>query len=289
MNNDLNIKNYELEVNRILSKMLTETITKDSKIKASMIYSLIDGGKRVRPMLFMSLLEAYGYDYLKYENVISAIEMIHTYSLVHDDLPGMDNDTLRRGKPTTHIKFGEGTAILCGDALLTDAFYLLATVENVEPETCLKLIRILSLASGSSGMIYGQQKDLEEDTENSLDEIEQVYYYKTCLLLQASLAMAAIIADKPIEDFMTLGSHLGQAFQIQDDVLEATKTTEELGKDADSDQRNNKSTVVDLIGLEKATLLVESYFDKIDDIIEKQGLTGTKFHLLILEIANRQI
>ncbi|MDF9866861.1 geranylgeranyl diphosphate synthase type II [Bacilli bacterium PM5-3] len=288
MSNELNIKSYEIEVNNILANMLNENVQKDSKIKASMVYSLLDGGKRIRPILFMMLLEQFNIDYKKYENVICAIEMVHTYSLVHDDLPGMDNDTLRRGKPTTHIKFGEATAILCGDALLTDAFYLLTSMD-IDPQLSLKLIRTLSLAAGSNGMIYGQQKDLDATKDMSITDIEHIYYYKTCLLIQASLAMAAIIADKQIDDFMSLGAHLGQAFQIQDDILEQTKTSQEIGKNINSDQKNEKATIVEQIGVEKANLLVESYFDQIEVLLDKLQLSGTKFHLLILEIANRKL
>ena len=279
---------FQEEINNILAETLNRDVKHDSKLKESMIYSLVAGGKRIRPMLFMLLLDAYGVDYCEYKRVICAIEMIHTYSLIHDDLPGMDNDNLRRGKPTNHIKFGEGTAILAGDALLTDAFYQLSSIENLDCDKAIKLIRTLSLAAGSNGMVYGQELDLEQQLNLKLEEIEKTYYYKTCLMIQASLVMAAIIADQPIKDIMKLGSHLGQAFQIQDDLLEYTKTSEEIGKDADSDIKNNRTTIVSLIGVERATLLIESYFDQIDVILNKLGLNGTRFHYLILEISDRE-
>ena len=279
---------FQEEINHILADTINKNVKYESLLKESMTYSLIDGGKRIRPLLFMLLLDAYGIDYHEYKKVICAIEMIHTYSLIHDDLPGMDNDSLRRGKPTNHIQFGEDVAILAGDALLTDAFYQLSSITNLDSDKVIKLIRTLSLAAGSNGMVYGQQLDLEQHLTITLEQVEKIYYYKTCLMIQASLAMAAIIADQPIDDLMSLGSHLGQAFQIQDDLFEYTKTSEEIGKDADSDAKNNKTTIVSLIGQERATLLVESYFDQIDIILSKLGLTGTKFHYLILEISDRQ-
>lgn len=284
------MQDYVKEINTILAKTMESELKFDSVIKASVIYSLLNEGKRIRPLLFMLVLEAYGIDYHKYKNVICAIEMIHTYSLVHDDLPALDNDLLRRGKPTVHVRFDEATAILCGDSLLTDAFYQLVNT-NDDPEIITKLIRVLSYSSGSNGMIYGQALDLELVDRNEytdFKEIERSYHYKTGTLFQACLAMAAIVARKDPSKFIEIGSHLGQAFQIQDDILEKTKESVQIGKDVNSDEKNKKITAVSHLGLEKAAILVEKYINKIEALIEELGLTNSRFHLLILEIANRE-
>ncbi len=284
------MQDYVKEINTILAKSLETNLKFDSVIKASVVYSLLNEGKRIRPMLFMLVLEAYGIDYRKYKNIICAIEMIHTYSLVHDDLPALDNDSLRRGKPTVHVRFDEATAILCGDSLLTDAFSQLANTHD-DPEIVLKLIKVLSYSAGSNGMIYGQAMDLELVERNEytdFKDIERSYHYKTGTLFQACLAMAAIVARKDPNKFIEIGSHLGQAFQIQDDILEKTKNTAQIGKSVDSDEKNKKITAVSHLGLEKAEMLVEKYINKIEDLIEQLDLTNSRFHLLILEIANRE-
>lgn len=285
-----NLESYAKEINVILAKTLEKSVKNDSMLKASMVYSVLNEGKRIRPLLFILVLKAYGIDYKKYTNVICAIEMIHTYSLVHDDLPALDNDSLRRGKPTVHVRFDEATAILCGDALLTDAFFQLS-LTNDDPEIVTQLIKILSYSIGSNGMIYGQAKDLELVERNEytdFKDIEQSYFYKTGAFFQACLAMAAIIARKDPNKFLKLGTYLGQAFQIQDDILEKTQDTLTIGKSVDSDEKNKKITAVTQLGLENATLLVEKYYSKIDEIINELEIQNSEFHLLILEVANRQ-
>lgn len=282
--NDFNLDSYTQEINDIINETIKK-IGKESILKDSMIYSVSSGGKRIRTKLFCLLLEAYNIDYTKYKNTITAIEMIHAYSLVHDDLPAMDNDVLRRNLPTTHVKYGEANAILCGDALLTDAFLLLAN-EQLSEEDKIKIIRTISLASGSTGMVYGQSLDMDSDVRN-IANLENIYYYKTAMLIQAALVSAAIIAGIDIDDFVELGSYLGLAFQIQDDLLEKTQTTEQIGKSNTSDCDNDKKTILHFLGIEQAQLMLETYFEKIEAIINKNGIENTKFNLLILEIANR--
>jgi len=281
---------YELEsINSLLIENYTKYFNKNSRINQASLYALSAGGKRVRPLLFSLLLEAYDYDFTQYAEVFTALEMVHTYSLVHDDLPAMDNDDLRRGKPTTHIQYGEDIAILAGDSLLTDAFFLL-TKTNIDDTKKMMLIRILSLAAGSNGMVYGQDLDIANDTKENiqLDEIEKTYYYKTCLMIEAALAMGAVILGLELDKFIKLGSLIGQAFQIQDDILEYTKTSEEIGKSNQSDIKNNKNTITKLIGLDHSNLLVHTYFDNIENIIKELRLYGSKFHLYVLYLANRE-
>ncbi|MDR1782462.1 MAG: polyprenyl synthetase family protein [Bacilli bacterium] len=286
MKNNLNIKEYQLAIENEL-KLVLKDLSFDSTLKASMIYSLLDGGKRIRPLLFLSLLDSYGIDSSKFLKIACSIEMIHTYSLVHDDLPGMDNDTLRRGKPTTHVRFNEGIAILCGDALLTDAFNVLANVD-IASDKLIKLIRALSYAAGSSGMIYGQQLDLEENKSVDKKYIENVYHFKTSMMLQTSIIMAAIIADLKLDDFALIGSYLGQCFQIQDDILEVESSNIDIGKNTDSDIRNNKVTLISLLGIEQTKKILNDYFIKIDELLIKNKLNNTIFSSIINEIKNRR-
>ncbi|WP_423364685.1 polyprenyl synthetase family protein [Mycoplasma sp. P36-A1] len=289
MSKDLEFSQHVEVINELIKQDMNQYLNKNSKVNKACLYAVNAGGKRIRPMLFALLLETYNKDFHNYSQVLSAIEMIHTYSLVHDDLPAMDNDDLRRGKPTVHKQFDEATAILCGDALLTDAFYLLS-IANINPDKKNTLMRILSLAAGSNGMIYGQILDLENDNKNniSFQEIEKTYYYKTCLMMEAPLAMAAVICDEDISPFIKLGTLLGQAFQIQDDVLEYTQTSKQIGKSNKSDEINNKQTLTSKIGIDHSNLLIQRYFDEIENIIDDLGIYGTPFHLYIISIANRK-
>ncbi|MEG0686820.1 MAG: polyprenyl synthetase family protein [Erysipelotrichales bacterium] len=284
MNNTF--KEHELLLNELLADYLNSYIDNNSVLKSSMVYSLLDGGKRIRPTLFKLILDHYNVDYKDYVQVMQAVEMIHTYSLVHDDLPAMDNDLLRRGKPTTHVRFDEAIAILCGDALLTDSFGLLS---NIDTKACIKieLIKILSSKSGSNGMVYGQILDMYPEGKD-VDTILKTYYHKTCNLIQASLMMAGVIVDLDVNKLELLGEYLGIAFQIQDDILEYTKSSEELGKSNTSDIDNDKKTVVSFIGLDKANELVEDYHVKLKELINELGLSNSSFEDYLELIFKRQ-
>lgn len=284
--NNFNYQFYEQEININLEKVINEDLfKKNSLVNMAMSYSLLSGGKRLRPMLFNVLLKHFNVDYQQYYPIACAIEMIHTYSLVHDDLPCMDDDDLRRNLPTTHIKYGEANALLCGDALLTDAFYLLTTT-NLNPEVLMQIIKLISLASGSSGMIYGQELDMNLKI-TSVYELENVFYYKTARLIQASIVAAAIIAKQSLNDYLKLGEYLGIAFQIQDDLLEATKSSEQLGKSNQSDLKNDKVSVVKLIGIDQANLLLNQYLKNIEDILVKLNLKNSEFNDLVTLIMQR--
>ena len=225
----------------------------DSRVKESMLYSLTAGGKRIRPNLLFTVLEGYGVDPAAGEPFAAAIEMIHTYSLIHDDLPAMDNDDLRRGRPTNHRQFDEATAILAGDGLLTEAFHC-AAGSNASAEQVVRSIRILSEMAGPDGMVYGQCLDMNEAADSTYDDIRKVHKYKTGCLLSAPLMIAAVLAgkdDAAVREWHEVGDLLGLAFQIQDDILDITATAEQLGK-SNSDARNEKITVVTLLGEENA-------------------------------------
>ena len=215
-------------------------------LKEAMAYSLQAGGKRIRPMLLFASLETYGQKAEKGLDVACALEMIHTYSLIHDDLPAMDDDDLRRGKPTNHKVFGEATAILAGDALLTYAFEIIARSKAYSPEQAVELIRMLSWAAGPTGMVGGQAADMEGEQKTlALAELEYIHHQKTGRLLAFSVMAGALIggADKAETVLLeTYARHIGLAFQIRDDILDVEGTEEEIGKPVGSDESNEKST-----------------------------------------------
>ncbi|WP_031423337.1 polyprenyl synthetase family protein [Exiguobacterium sp. NG55] len=226
------------------------------RLRDAMAYSLEAGGKRIRPALVYAVLETYGMSLERGREVAASLEMVHTYSLIHDDLPAMDDDDLRRGRPTNHRQFDEATAILAGDALLTDAFCIL-TQMPLSPLDIVEIIRIFGLAAGSSGMVGGQLDDMLAEKRNdvTLEELQSIHERKTGALLVYALEAGAILAGASVEDRMHLkqfGRHLGIAFQIQDDILDVVGDEETIGKRVGSDELNDKTTYPKLLGLEGA-------------------------------------
>lgn len=223
----------------------------------AMRYACLSGGKRLRPFLTVSSARLFGVSQEAALQVATAIEMIHTYSLIHDDLPAMDDDDLRRGQPATHIKFGEATAILTGDALLTYAFQLLSE-SNVhsDPGVRCELIRALATASGFRGMVGGQMMDMEAQNEElTLDQIIRLQRLKTGELFAISCEAGAILGKAPwqIRSALRAYAHdLGLAFQIRDDLLDAEGSRDEVGKGVKKDERAGKATLVSIMGLERA-------------------------------------
>ncbi|MBI3540832.1 MAG: polyprenyl synthetase family protein [Deltaproteobacteria bacterium] len=229
----------------------------------AMHYSLLAGGKRIRPVLLMAAGEAAqseeGRDPLLEEamtRVAAAIEMIHTYSLIHDDLPAMDNDDLRRGKPTNHKVFGEATAILAGDALLTEAFSVIASIQGVDAKILLEITRDIAEASGGRGMAGGQALDLQSEKKKiSPAELETLHRHKTGCLIEVSVTSGAKLAGanpSRLASIQKYGEAIGLAFQVADDILDVEGGTEELGKTAGSDARKDKATYPSLLGMEKS-------------------------------------
>ncbi|MBO8163128.1 MAG: polyprenyl synthetase family protein [Brevibacillus sp.] len=224
----------------------------------SMTYSLMAGGKRLRPILVLATLESLDVPIERGIPYAVALEMIHTYSLIHDDLPAMDDDDLRRGKPTNHKVFGEATAILAGDALLTRAFGSIAEAylnhPEVKPENVLRMIAELGRRCGAAGMVGGQIADMEgEGRQLQLEELEYIHRHKTADLLMAALRGAAYLAEAPphmLDALTRYGLCIGLAFQIQDDILDVEGDTALLGKTAGSDQSRQKATYPALIGME---------------------------------------
>ncbi|MDR2076364.1 MAG: polyprenyl synthetase family protein [Desulfovibrio sp.] len=232
-------------------------------LRASMEYSLLAGGKRLRPVLCLLCARLFGLADRAAMPFALALECIHTYSLIHDDLPAMDNDDLRRGRPSNHRRFDEATAILAGDALLTDAFVLMARAEEPPPERILEAIRIVGGAAGSAGMAGGQYLDIRYTggERAGLEEILAMQALKTGALLRASCLSGAVLAGAGTTGLAAVkayGQALGTAFQIADDILDATGTEEELGKPVGGDAAKEKKTCLSLLGLEKSRELAET-------------------------------
>ena len=247
----------------------------DSTTKSAMLYSLTAGGKRIRPHLLYTVLKGYSVNPEIGNPFACALEMIHTYSLIHDDLPAMDNDDLRRGLPTCHKQFDEATAILAGDGLLTYAFEVAAS-SNEASDTVVKCISILSQMAGPSGMVYGQQLDLEaENKEIDWNMLQRIHEHKTGCLLTAPLLMGCILAkhEEDIPAWKKIGFSLGLAFQVQDDILDIELTAKEFGK-SNSDQKNHKGTSVSILGIERAKEVVNDLYQSATH--EIQSLTGFK-------------
>lgn len=236
----------------------------DDEINNMISYSLVNEGKRLRPLIMFSILLGYNYDPHNYFDIASAIEMVHTYSLVHDDLPSMDNDDYRHGKLSSHKKYGEGNAILVGDALLSDAFLQIANSKYINDYIKVILIKELSEAIGSKGMVRGQFYDLANDAQNSeKHHVLDINYLKTTKLLTLGAIFAVYITDNTsrLDDFLKVFDNLGLAFQIQDDILDVTSNFNELGKTPLKDTNSNKNTFINQFGLEKAKEKVEELFN----------------------------
>lgn len=231
----------------------------------AMEYSLMAGGKRLRPMLMRETYLLFGGEGNLVEPFMAAMEMIHTYSLVHDDLPAMDNDEYRRGRKTTHVVYGEDMGILAGDALLNFAFETAGSAFEQYPDKALligKALQVLAGKAGIYGMIGGQVVDVKETGHAvSREVLDFIYELKTGALIESSMMIGAILAgasDEDVKKVERIASNVGFAFQVQDDILDVTSTREVLGKPVHSDEKNEKSTYVTLAGLEEAGKLVET-------------------------------
>jgi geranylgeranyl diphosphate synthase, type II len=226
-------------------------------IHEAMRYSLFAGGKRIRPLLCMAAAEAVNPHVSGAEHAAISLELIHTYSLIHDDLPALDNDDLRRGRPTNHKVFGEAMAILAGDALLTFAFEVLAKLPGADAERRIALVRELAVASGTvGGMIGGQVFDVQGEGQKPTAELlDRIHRAKTGALLRASVRMGAIYAEADESELHAYGEHIGLAFQIVDDVLDVEQSSEQLGKTAGKDAQQQKITFPAVYGLDQSKVM----------------------------------
>ena len=249
-------------IDKTLDHWVPSERTPPETIHKAMRYSLFAGGKRIRPVLCMAAAHAVADAPTGIENAACALELIHTYSLIHDDLPALDNDDLRRGRPTNHKVFGDAMAILAGDSLLTFAFQLLSELPHIDDTRRIRLISELSKASGTvGGMIAGQVHDLEgEDQRATAHLLERIHRAKTGALLRASVRMGAIYAgagDEQLHAISLFGEHAGLAFQIVDDILDVEQSSEALGKTAGKDAQQNKITFPAVYGLDRSRHMAE--------------------------------
>ncbi|MBQ0043317.1 MAG: polyprenyl synthetase family protein [Lachnospiraceae bacterium] len=259
------------QIEDIIKQFLPDEVGYEKTVIEAMNYSFLAGGKRLRPMLMLESYKIFGGDSKIIEPFMAALEMIHTYSLIHDDLPAMDNDEYRRGRKTTHVVYGEAMAILAGDGLLTYAFETAVKALEVEGSDAAKVvraIRILANKAGLYGMLGGQCVDVEAEKKNlEVDEKKLVYIHekKTAALIQAALMIGAVLAgadEQTINTMERIGFLVGVAFQIRDDILDVTGTLEELGKPIGSDEKNGKTTYITLKGLDEAKRDVEAYSEE---------------------------
>ena len=271
---DLLKKRAELVEKNLLNE-LKKTSVLNKKLSDAMEYSLMSGGKRLRPILLMAAADAVGGDGEKYLPVACAIEMIHTYSLIHDDLPAMDNDDYRHGKLTNHKVFGDAAAILAGDALLTLAFETITHQENIEPKILIKIVREISSAAGMSGMVGGQMLDLESENKKiDLSTLRKMDLGKTGALFEAAVRSGAILAgadEQKLSDLTRYAENFGLAFQITDDILDVIGNENNLGKPVGSDAKNHKSTYVTLTSLDVSKLLAAEAVTHAIDALKSFG------------------
>lgn len=256
----MSIQDYLKEQTRVVDQRLDELIP-ERNVPYNLLfqaarYSLIAPSKRLRPILALATTEALGGSLEAALSPACTLEMIHTYSLIHDDLPSMDDDDLRRGKPTLHKVYPEGQAILAGDFLLTYAFEVLAECPSLSPEQRVKLISVLAKRSGGKGMIAGQVMDLESEGKTiNFDILKEIHSHKTAAMITASIEFGGIVSNASSEQMRHLrkfGQDIGLAFQIVDDILDVTSSDKKLGKPAKSDITNNKVTYVSALGLKES-------------------------------------
>ncbi|MEW6761648.1 MAG: polyprenyl synthetase family protein [Pseudomonadota bacterium] len=256
------MQGVQLEVERALENFLPAASAVPAKLHEAMRYTALGGGKRVRPLLAYASGDLFGGDAQALARVASAVEMIHVYSLVHDDMPCMDDDDLRRGKPTVHVAYDEATALLVGDALQAQAFQTLADIDTVPPARLVQMLRLLAEAAGSAGMCGGQAIDLDSvGLSLTRDELERMHQLKTGAMLRVSVILGALagrdLTSTELEALTAYSKAIGLAFQVVDDVLDATADSATLGKTAGKDAADNKPTYVSILGLDQSKELAE--------------------------------
>ena len=278
----------------VVKTFLPEESGTQKAIMEAMNYSVMAGGKRLRPLLMHETYRMFGGTGRVILPLMAAIEMVHTYSLVHDDLPAMDNDQYRRGKLTTHAKYGHAMGVLAGDGLLNYAFETAMTAFDCgeDPERVAKALRILGRKAGIYGMVGGQVVDVEM-TGKSLnkEQLDFIYRLKTGALLEASFMVGAALAgvsDDMIRVLEETGKNIGYAFQIQDDILDITSTTQELGKPVHSDEKNEKNTYVTVYGMEQAKEAVEAYSEKALTFLEQLPVQSAFLNTLVYALISRK-
>lgn len=287
------LADYRARVERALDLWLPEEATNPARLHQAMRYAALGGGKRIRPVLVYAAGAALQADIRRLDGTACAVELIHAYSLVHDDLPAMDDDDLRRGRPTCHKAYDEATAILAGDALQTLAFYILAhdPMGTRDMAARLRLVEVLALASGSRGMVGGQAIDLAAvGQELNLAQLESMHIHKTGALIRASVLMAAIAAgaDQAAQNKLDhYAKCIGLAFQIQDDILDVEGDTAALGKNSGADAERDKPTYPSLLGLEQAKQRAQELVDDAKTSLAEYGNEADTLRLIADYIVSR--
>lgn len=288
MNNTKTLITYQERIENILADTLS-VYASTSPLYDAMCYSILGGGKRIRPVLMYTIANAANIPYHHIDKAACAIELLHGYTLIHDDLPAMDDDDLRRGKPSCHIQFGEAEAILAGDALQALAFQVLAAPQqHYDPIAQLAMLQYLTEVAGPRGIIAGQARDLAaEGKPLTLSQIDQIHQEKTASLFEACVALTAY-AGNLSPDLSQLGRTLGRAFQLQDDLLEQQESTTTLGKSCQSDQRLQKATHAGLIGKAAAEQHLEMLYSQAIEIAEQRLPQPTPLITWIRALASRR-
>lgn len=291
MNKIYSAQEYVELINKALYSFVQLTGDEEDEVSKAMLYSLENGGKRVRPMLVLEFCRACGGDVANALDFACALEMIHTYSLIHDDLPCMDNDDFRRGKPSCHKKFGEATALLAGDGLLTLAFSV-ASGAKLSAESKIKAVKLLADCAGHLGMIGGQTMDLQHEGKAiTLEQLRKTDALKTGRLIYAACILGCIAAGADEEKFRAAAVYaesIGLAFQIVDDLLDITSTAEELGKPIGSDAENNKSTYPALLGIERSRGYVDELTKQAVEAIACFGENSTFLSDYAVKLSKRK-
>ncbi len=285
------LKPYQDRIESKLHDLFSRT-SPAAELKEAMAYASLGGGKRLRASLVYLGCEALSLDLSAGDSAAVAVELIHAYSLIHDDLPAMDDDALRRGQPSTHIKFGEATAILAGDALQTLAFETLAEDEDLPEGIRIELITELARSAGHQGMAGGQALDMAAEEQSlSSEALIQIHQLKPGALIEFAASSAAVIDDQPLRirrPMAEFGRSIGLAFQVQDDILDEVSSTEILGKIQGSDRTQQKSTFVSLHGLEGAQQQLDQRLENATQSLVNAGLNTTNLLALIAFVGNRK-
>ncbi len=285
----LDLGNFESVVDEKLNSIFQRLTKNQTIIDKSISYALSNPGKRIRPTLVFLVGDFLGIETPRLESIAGAIELIHTYSLVHDDLPCMDDDDLRRGKPTLHKKFNESTAVLAGDALQTLAFNLILDDKNLNISEKHDLLSDLAKRIGPEGMVLGQNLDIEYEKKNpSFDEIMEMNRLKTGLLIEFSILSPFYLKGDLTKDWYQLAKNIGISFQLIDDILDLSETTEKIGKTAKKDLKNNKKTIPICFGIDKTMIEVDKFKESTMEICKKLCLNNHPLSAFIDSLFSRK-
>ncbi|MFL2695880.1 MAG: polyprenyl synthetase family protein [Gammaproteobacteria bacterium] len=285
----LDLENFESLVDERLNSIFQRVVKNQTKIDESIYYALSNPGKRIRPTLVFLVGDFLGIETSRLESIAGAVELIHTYSLVHDDLPCMDDDDLRRGKPTLHKRFNESTAVLAGDALQTLAFNLILEDKNLDSTEKRDLLSDLAKKIGPEGMVLGQNLDIEYENKNpSFNEIMEMNRLKTGLLIEFSILSSFYLKGDLTKEWKQLAENVGLSFQLIDDVLDLSETTEIIGKTAKKDLKNNKKTIPICFGINKTSIEIDKFKESTMEICEKLCLNNHPLSAFIDSLFSRK-